>query len=114
MAGKVPAKLRRICLALPEATEVLVEAWGGEPTYRVRNKVFVFAGETGMSIKAHPDEREALLGDSRFRPAPYLARGGWVNMDLTGKVDWDEVDELVRTSYTMVAPKTLARLVHPD
>src|SRR5688572_19903377 len=31
------ARLRKLCLALPEAHEV--EAWG-EPTFRVRNKIF--------------------------------------------------------------------------
>jgi hypothetical protein len=31
------ARLRKVCLALPEAHEV--EAWG-EPTFRVRNKLF--------------------------------------------------------------------------
>ena len=39
------ARLRAICLALPEATEV--EAWG-EPTFRVRNKLFAMhsSGDT--------------------------------------------------------------------
>ena len=33
-----------------------------------------------------------MLGDPRCRPAPYLARGGWIVLDLsTGRVDWDEV-----------------------
>jgi hypothetical protein len=30
-------------------------------------------------------------------------------MDLTvAKVDWSEVDELIRTSYCLIAPKKLA------
>lgn len=61
------------------------------------------------AAKADRDELPALLGDSRFRPAPYLARGGWVAMDLTIlTVDWDEIDELIRTSYCLIAPKKLA------
>jgi predicted DNA-binding protein (MmcQ/YjbR family) len=31
------SRLRKLCLALPEAHEV--EAWG-EPTFRVKNKIF--------------------------------------------------------------------------
>src|SRR5690242_16181943 len=37
MAPRPLVRLRKICLALPEAHEV--EAWG-EPTFRVRNKLF--------------------------------------------------------------------------
>ena len=63
-------------------------------------------------VKADRDELPALLDDPRCRPAPYLARGGWILLELdTAKVDWEEVRELVTTSYCLVAPKTLARQV---
>jgi predicted DNA-binding protein (MmcQ/YjbR family) len=101
-------RLRRICLALPEAVEQ--ETWG-EPTMRVRAKIFCFPREHGMGVKADPDELRALLGDERFVPAPYLARAGWVTMTFGASIDWDEVDELVRTSYVLIAPKQLGRLV---
>ena len=53
----------------------------------------------------------ALLDDPRFKPAAYLARGGWITMDLTAAaVDWSEIDELIRTSYCLIAPKKLAAL----
>ena len=29
-------------------------------------------------------------------------------MQLTGKVDWDEVTELIHDSYRLIAPKSLA------
>src|SRR5215217_7256424 len=38
------ARLRRVCLAFPEAHEV--EAWG-EPTFRVRNKLFAMHSSSG-------------------------------------------------------------------
>ena len=38
MARDPLPRLRKVCLALPEATEK--EAWGS-PTFRVRNKLFV-------------------------------------------------------------------------
>ena len=48
----------------------------------------------------------------RFTPAPYLARGGWVRMDLsTGAIDWAEIEELIHTSYCLIAPKKLAAQV---
>lgn len=37
-------RLRKLCLALPEAHEV--EAWG-EPTFRVRNKLFAMYADAG-------------------------------------------------------------------
>src|ERR671931_1278793 len=57
------ARVRSLCLALPEAFEV--EAWS-HPTFRVgggRGKMFCLAAEDGSSIrlKADPIEREALL-----------------------------------------------------
>ena len=62
-----------------------------------------------MTVKADRDELPALLDDSRFTPAPYLARGGWVRMDLASiPVDWSEIDELIRTSYCLIAPKKLS------
>jgi predicted DNA-binding protein (MmcQ/YjbR family) len=55
-----------------------------------------------------------LLADPRFRPAPYLARGGWVVLDIAeGPIDWDEVTELVHASYCLIAPKRLAAQVLP-
>ena len=101
--------IRRLALRLPEATEELT--WG-DVNFRVRGKIFCFPGEDAMTLKADPEELAALLGDGRFRPAAYVGRFGWVTMTLgrTG-VDWDEIDELLRTSYGLVAPKKLARLV---
>jgi predicted DNA-binding protein (MmcQ/YjbR family) len=99
-------KIRAIALALPEATEELT--WE-EINFRVRKKIFVVPGRGGsISLKADRDELPALLDDDRFSPAPYLARGGWVLMDLlAAPVDWTEVEELIRTSYSLIAPKRL-------
>ena len=101
-------RMRAIAMALPEATEEIT--WGTDINFRVRKKIFAFPGQGGsLTVKADRDELPALLDDSRFTPAPYLARGGWVRMDLTaGSVDWSEIDELIRTSYCLIAPKKLA------
>lgn len=103
--------LREIALALPEATEELT--WGTEVNFRVRKKIFCFPGEgASICVKADRDELPALLDDPRCRPAPYLARGGWIVLEFdTAEVDWQEVRELITTSYCLIAPKTLARQV---
>jgi predicted DNA-binding protein (MmcQ/YjbR family) len=104
-------RLRSIAMALPDATEELT--WETSINFRVRNKIFLFpGGGDQVMVKAEREELPALLGDDRFRPAPYLARGGWVVLDIsTGPVDWDEVRELVHTSYRLIAPKKLAAQV---
>lgn len=101
-------RMRSLAMALPEATEEVT--WGTDINFRVRKKIFAFPGQGGsLTVKADRDELPALLDDARFTPAPYLARGGWVRMDLAAApIDWDEIDELIRTSYCLIAPKKLA------
>jgi predicted DNA-binding protein (MmcQ/YjbR family) len=101
-------RLRAICLAFPEAEER--ETWG-EPTMRVRNKIFAFPRADQVTFKADPDERLSLLDDSRFFLPPYVGTKGWVGMHLEGRPDWAEVAELLATSYRLIAPKRLAALL---
>jgi predicted DNA-binding protein (MmcQ/YjbR family) len=106
-------RMRAIAMALPEATEEVT--WGTDINFRFRKKIFAFPGQGGsLTVKAERDELPALLEDDRFVPAPYLARGGWVRMDLTSApVDWTEISELIITSYCLIAPKRLAAQVAP-
>jgi len=104
-------RIRRICLALPEAYEE--ETWGAA-TYRVRKKIFVMAadheGRKTVTMKATRDEQQALLalGEPYFFPA-YVGPKGWIGVDLASTVvSWAEVADLVRESYCLVAPKRLA------
>lgn len=104
-------RIRRIALALPEAHEELT--WG-DVNFRVRKKIFAFPGDEGLVVKADPEERDFLLSDARFYKPAYVGDKGWVGLTLptdgTG-VDWDEVAELVETSYRLIAPKTLVKLL---
>jgi predicted DNA-binding protein (MmcQ/YjbR family) len=108
-------RVRGLCLAMPEAFEV--EAWE-HPTFRVgggRGKMFCIAADDGsrVSLKADPIEREALLdqGDHFYMPA-YVGHKGWVGVQLDDpRTDWEEVAELIATSYCLIAPKRLAQSV---
>jgi predicted DNA-binding protein (MmcQ/YjbR family) len=104
-------RIRTIAMALPEVTEELT--WETSINFRVRKKIFCFPGQGGsITVKAQREELPALLADPRVSPAPYLARGGWIVLDLPAtKVDWAEVTELIHTSYCLVAPKGLATQV---
>ena len=104
------SELRQACLALPEAIEL--ETWG-RPTFRAGKKLFaVFTGDGehqyAVTFKPDPDERPALLQDRRFYSPPYFGPSGWLALDFTvAAVDWDEVAELVETSYRQVALKRM-------
>jgi len=43
----------------------------------------------------------------RFFVPPYVGPSGWVGVWLDGKIDWKELDDLLRDSYRMIAPKKL-------
>ncbi|MBM3546731.1 MAG: MmcQ/YjbR family DNA-binding protein [Alphaproteobacteria bacterium] len=111
MAASSTERLRRTCLALPEATEK--EAWG-DPTWRVKDKIFAMEkrgdGRVSVWFKAPKGSQEVLVGsdDERFFVPPYVGHKGWVGMRLDRRPDWKEVDLLIRRSYRMTAPKKLA------
>jgi predicted DNA-binding protein (MmcQ/YjbR family) len=114
MAAGALKRVRALCLALPETFER--ETWE-HPTFRVgsgKGKIFCTAAVDGSTctMKSDPEEREALLaqGDPFFLP-PYVGGKGWVGVRLDRRTDWDEVAELIATSYCLIAPKRLARQV---
>ena len=114
-------RLRKLCLALPEAHEV--EAWG-EPTFRVRNKLFAMyassgnhhgAGRAAVWCKA-ARTNQALMVEAepdRFFVPPYVGPSGWVGVWLDGAVAWDDLEALLGDAYLLVAPKRLGALVRP-
>ncbi len=114
---RIIERLRKICLALPEATEK--EAWS-EPTWRVKDKMFAQLDDyhhgsphCAVWLPAAIEAQEALIaGDPKrfFRP-PYVGHKGWVGVVLDTKPDWEMVAALVREAYRRIAPTKLAALV---
>ncbi len=107
------ARLRAICMALPEATEKLSH---GEPTWFV-------AGKRSFATFAdhHHDDRlafwcaapdgaqEAMIAarpESFFRP-PYVGARGWLGVYLDAPIEWDEIAEIVEAAWREVAPPRL-------
>jgi hypothetical protein len=111
-------RVRRVCLALPEAAEQ--EAWG-EPTFRIRKKIFAMyaaegnhhgAGIESLWCNAPLGVQQMLIRqdpDTYFSPA-YVGVKGWIGIVLA-RVDDAELRELVVQSYCMIAPKKLAAQV---
>jgi predicted DNA-binding protein (MmcQ/YjbR family) len=107
-------RVRRRCLALPEAEE---RPFGGHtaPAFRVRDKLFVMTAEDGTAItlKAAPGLNRLLAADEpdRFFIPAYVGSKGWVGVRLGGGPDWDEIGELIDDSYRLIAPARLAAAV---
>ena len=114
---KVLAKLRDVCLALPETSERLSH---GAPTFFVREKrsfLMVLTNHHGDGRFAiwcaAPEGMQAMLVEAdpeRFFVPPYVGGRGWLGVYLDVPVDWDEIAEIVEDAYRTVAPK---RLVEP-
>ena len=110
--------LSEICLALPETTR---ELRGDHASFRVRKKVFAYFlnnhhgdGIVAICGKTLPGDHNVLVASDpvKYYLPAYIGPRGWVGLRLDfGKVDWDEVRELVTGSYLQTAPRKLATLV---
>jgi hypothetical protein len=111
-------RVRRLCLALPEAVEQ--EAWG-EPTFRVRKKIFaMFAsgtnhhgrGRSSLWCAAPLGVQERLVDaePDRYFVPPYVGVRGWIGVYLDAVEDAELRSQVVQ-SYCKIAPRKLHSLV---
>ena len=112
------ARARAACLALPEALEQ--EAWG-EPTFRVKKRMFaMFAsarthhggGRDGLWCPAPVGVQQMLVRaePEKFYVPPYVGVKGWIGIYLDA-VDDAELRSLVVQAFCQIAPKKLQALV---
>jgi hypothetical protein len=114
--GEEIERVRRICMALPEATE---KPFGGHdpPAFRVREKIFANIqtgdGRISLVLKGAPGAQDVFVtGDpKRFFVPPYSGHKGWIGVRLDAPpIDWGIVEELLIDSYRIIAPKRLAKM----
>lgn len=100
-------QFRALALELPEAEER--ETWG-EPTFRVRGKIFAMlsAANATASIKATLDEQEIIIGSdpATYSIAPYTGRFGWVQVKLQ-TADPGMIGALLTSAWEQTAPRSL-------
>lgn len=112
------SRLRAICLSLPETAEV--EAWG-EPTFRVKGKIFAMHASAGthhadrpsvwiLSVGMEQDLVVRARPDRYFKP-PYVGPSGWIGAWLDRNPPWGEIEELLRDGWRRRAPKKIAALL---
>lgn len=107
------ARVRRIALALPGATEKLSH---GEPTFFAGGKVFVTvdndhhgSGHVALWCKAEAGVQSSLVEDEprHFFVPPYVGKQGWVGVRLDSGLEWARVAALVDRAWMEVAPRKL-------
>ena len=106
---RLVGRLRRICMALPDANEKLSH---GEPTWFAgKGKVFAMlddhhhgAAHLSVWLPQPFGAQEALMrtDPERFFRPPYVGVSGWVGVVLDKGPDWREVARLVRVAYLSV------------
>jgi hypothetical protein len=105
------ARVRKICLALPGASEKLSH---GEPTFFVK-KVFAMCstnhhndGHFAVVIPAAIGIQEMLIERSpqKFYRPPYVGGAGWVGIELD-RIDDKELAFHIKEAWRIIAPKKL-------
>ena len=97
--------IREYCLSFSDAKENL--QWGDDLCFKVGGKIFLTLGldNPRLCFKCTPETFAELVEREDIRPAPYVGRYKWVMLDRLDAVRWDELRELIQSSYEMVASK---------
>jgi hypothetical protein len=118
MSSQQIARVRRLCLALPDTSERLSH---GEPTFFVHNKVFVmFAnnhhndGHVAVWLPAPPGAQTAILESAPevyFKP-PYVGVRGWIGIELS-RVSDESLSFHINLAWELRAPQRLLASAKP-
>ncbi|MCM3766704.1 MmcQ/YjbR family DNA-binding protein [Neobacillus niacini] len=103
--------VRKICLALPEAVEI-IDGFGHK-TFKVNGKSFVITGESekgfNLSFKSDRETQALLLQKEYFYKTPYIGQHGWVSIQNPHGEVWGELADLLQEAYLRAAPKRLVK-----
>jgi len=109
-------RVRRICLAMPEAWEKLSH---GEPTFFVGKKVFAMFsnnhhndGRIAVVCPAPPGIQAMLIEaePEKFYRPPYVGVRGWIGIHLN-RIPDEELLSHLREAWRMIAPKKIRAML---
>jgi predicted DNA-binding protein (MmcQ/YjbR family) len=107
-------RVRRLCLALPEARETV--AWG-HPVFKAGPKTFAaiepVKGRPSIAFRLEPVDVDLLLKRPPFFVTPY-GRGLWVSAWADAPLDWPLISSLVERSYRTVALRRMVKALDDD
>lgn len=100
-------QIRQFCLAFPEATENL--QWADDLCFKFRGKIFATLALSALPqklcFKCTAETFGELIEREDIQPAPYVGRYQWVILNRLDALGNDELRDLMRQSYEMVASK---------
>ncbi len=103
-------RLRRTCLSLPGTSEAV--AWG-HPNFKAGGRMFcaleIVKRRPSIALKASSADIKRVKAKDGYFSTPY-GRNVWVSRWLDGRIDWRELEGLVRKSHrAATATKRRAR-----
>ncbi len=113
------ARLRKLAMSFPGATETV--QWENDLVFKVGGKMFAVTGleeDSRYSFKVADDRFLELSDLPGFKPAPYLARAKWVQVDPSAcDLPSEHLEDLIREAYEIIfgrLTKKLQREIQPD
>lgn len=111
MAADLIDPLYEFCRALPGVTEDV--KWGHNLVFSVGEKMFcVFDLPEGapLSFKVEDGVFEALSRQPGIRPAPYLAKHSWIQLESRDSLPLETLEDLIESAHALVAAKLSKKL----
>ena len=102
--------VRGYCLSFPQARENL--QWGETLCFKVDGKIFATMSLASvpptLCLKCAPEKFAELCEHEEIRPAPYVGRYKWILLERLDLLHNNELEDLIRQSYSMVVGKNKA------
>jgi len=104
-----PEAFEAACLGLPGTARVV--QWGGSSVYKVGGRIFALIGFgpagdwTAYNFKASDMAFELLVEHGLARPAPYLARAKWVQLERQDALPDADLAAYLRQAHALAAAR---------
>ncbi len=97
------------CLSLPAVTKVV--QWGGSSVFKVGGKIFAACGGAvwPVAFKASDLAFELMVEEGTAKPAAYLGRAKWLELELDA-LEPDDLRAYLTQAHAIVAGKLPKKL----